>query len=916
MKLFRPIAGCALAVAFTVVLAPTAFAAGRDGAPVFEKDVRPILKAHCFHCHGEGEKLKGEVDLRLRRFMLKETDDGRVIVPGKPHASLMVKLMRAGEMPKGEKKVPEKDIALIERWIAGGAKTAHAEPAGLPKGFYLTEEERSYWAFQPIVRPSVPKVSKSVISQSVISNPSRKRASSGTGSLNTDYSNPIDAFIAAKLREQKLTFAPEADRLVLIRRVHLDLTGLPPTPEQVDAFLADDSPDAYEKLVDRALDSPQYGERWARHWLDVAGYADSNGFTEADTARPHAWHYRDYVIRAFQSDKPFDQFIVEQLAGDELMRLTQENAASVVTNALALETLAATGFLRMAPDGTADSPPDQNLARNQVMAETLKIVSSSLLGLTVGCAQCHDHRYDPISHEDYHRLRAVFDPAYDWKNWRTPAQRQVSLYTEADRKKAADIEVEAKKIDDESEKMRKESLEKVFEREIARVPAAESNAVRTARNTAGDKRDAGQKALLKKYPAADVQGALDLYDPEANKKVLAKKEEATKLRGTKPPEPFLMALTEVAGKVPDTFLLYRGDHDQPKQKVAPGEVEVLAQTGGATTNFQCSMPNSQFPSSGRRLAYARWLTSGQHPLTARVLVNRFWLHHLGRGLVNTPGDFGQLGERPTHPELLDWLASEFMANGWKLKSFHRLLMTSTVYRQSSRHEASLKADPENRFYGRMKLHRLDAETLRDSMLAVSGKLSLTQFGAPVAVARDTAGRVVTGAQKTDGNGDPTGVDALGDAEFRRSIYVEMRRSRPLTVLDTFDLPVMSPNCDARTVTTVAPQSLMLMNDVFVVTQSQHLAERLRKESPGDVRAQIARAWRLLYGVKPADAEMRDSLTFLAEQAEGIRARAADTADTAGTAKKDQPPAPPDIQLQTLASLCQVLMSGNRFLYVD
>ena len=584
------------------------------------------------------------------------------------------------------------------------------------------------------------------------------------------------------------------------------------------------------------------------------------------------------------------------------------------------------------------------------MAETLKVVSSSLLGLTVGCAQCHDHRYDPISHEDYHRLRAVFEPAYDWKDWRPPAQRLVSLYTEADRKKAAEIEVEAKKIDDESEKMRKESLEKVFEREIARVPAAESNAVRTARNTAGDKRDAGQKALLKKYPAADVQGALDLYDPEANKKVLAKKEEATKLRGTKPPEPFLMALTEVAGKVPDTFLLYRGDHDQPKQKVAPGELEVLrlvtklkAQSSkrqkssnaqAPTTTSELDVATNKPPlelgawnfsgalslefgasrrSSGRRLAYARWLTSGQHPLTARVLVNRFWLHHFGRGLVNTPGDFGQLGERPTHPELLDWLASEFMANGWKLKSFHRLLMTSTVYRQSSRHEASLKADPENRFYARMKLHRLDAETLRDSMLAVSGKLSLTQFGAPVAVARDTAGRVVTGAQKTDGNGDPTGVDALGDAEFRRSIYVQMRRSRPLTVLDTFDLPVMSPNCDARTVTTVAPQSLMLMNDVFVVTQSQHLAGRLRRESPGDVRAQITRAWRLLYGAAPTDGELRDNLTFLAEQAESIRARAAATADAA---KKDQPPAPPDIQLQTLASLCQVLMSGNRFLYVD
>ncbi|MDB6035135.1 MAG: Planctomycete cytochrome [Verrucomicrobiales bacterium] len=875
-----------LAILYLATGLPTRAAASRPLA--FEKDVRPVLKAHCFHCHGEGEKLKGGVDLRLRRFMLRETDEGPVMVPGKPHASLMVKLMRAGEMPKGEKKVPEKDIAIIERWIASGAQTLHKEPAELPKGFYISEEERSFWAFQPIRKVALPRLKQA-----------------------HQVRNPIDAFVLAKLREQKLDFAPEADKSTLIRRVYLDLTGLPPTPEEVDAFLADMSADAYEKLVNRLLDSPQYAERWARHWLDVAGYADSNGFTESDTPRPHAWRYRDYVIGAFQADKPFNQFIVEQLAGDELLGLTRENAtAAAATNTLAREMLAATGFLRMAPDGTADNPPDQNLARNQVMAETIKVVSSSLLGLTVGCAQCHDHRYDPISHADYHRLRAVFEPAYDWKNWRTPNQRLVSLYAEADRKKAADIETAAKKIDEESEKMRKEALEKVFQREIAKVPDAEREAAKAARNTARDKRTAEQKALLKKYPAADVQGALDLYDPEANKKVLAKKEEATKLRATKPAEPFLMALTEVAGKVPDTFLLYRGDHDQPKQKVEPGEMEILATSGNPLTNSLFSVSGSKVPSSGRRLAYARWLTSGQHPLTARVLVNQFWLHHFGRGLVNTPGDFGQLGERPTHPELLDWLASEFMANGWKLKTFHRLLMTSTVYRQSSQNESSLRADPENRFYARMKLRRLDAETLRDSTLAVSGKLNLNRFGPPVEVARDSAGRVVTGSQKTDGNGDPTGVGSLGELEFRRSVYVQMRRSRPLSVLDTFDLPTMSPNCEVRTVTTVAPQSLMMMNDIFVVSQSQHLAERLRKKFPGDLRAQINRGWRLLYGAKPTEAELRDSLTYLAEEAETIRA------STAAAIESSKKTSPLDIQLQTLASLCQVLLGGNRFLYVD
>jgi len=889
-----------LAVSLLLCVAAGSASAGRGDALMFEKDVRPILKAHCFHCHGEGEKLRGDVDLRLRRFMLREADGGRVMVPGKPSASLMVKLLRAGEMPKGEKKITGKEIETIERWIASGAKTVREEPAELPKGFYITDEERSFWSFQPIARPAVPKIRRAKMK----------------------VRNPIDAFVLATLREQRLEPAPEADRLTLVRRVYLDLTGLPPKPDEVEAFLGDAAPDAYERLVDRLLASPAYGERWARHWLDVAGYADSNGFTETDSLRPHAWRYRDYVIRAFQADKPFDQFIVEQLAGDELARVTHENAAAAATtNEFVREMLAATGFLRMAPDGTGDNPPEANLARNQVMAETLKIVSSSLLGLTVGCAQCHDHRYDPISHEDYHRLRAVFEPAYDWKNWRGPNQRLVSLYTESDRKKAADIEAKAKEIDAEAEKMRKEALEKVFEREMTKVPAADSNAVRTARNTARDKRTAEQKALLKKYPSADVQGALDLYDPEANKKVLAKKEEATKLRATKPPEPFVMALTEVAGKVPDTFLFHRGDHDQPKQKVAPGELEVLRLSTSAQVEplalraeFEQFSPRSaRLPTSGRRLAYARWLTSGQHPLTARVLVNRIWLHHFGRGLVNTPSDFGALGERPTHLELLDWLASEFMAQGWSVKSLHRLMVTSTTYRQSSRNELSIKGDPENRFYARWKLRRLDAETLRDSMLAVSGKLNTTPFGAPVAIARDTAGRVVVGSQKTDGNGDPTGVDPLGDGEFRRSIYVTMRRSRPLTVLDTFDLPVMSPNCDARAVTTVAPQSLMLMNDVFVLAQSQHFAERLRGEAPGDVRAQITRAWRLLYSTEPTAAEMNECLTYLAEQAESIRARV----PAADPAKKDKAPAPAaDIQLQTLASLCQVLMSANRFLYVE
>lgn len=874
--------------------------AGPAPALTFEAQVRPILKTHCFDCHGEGDELKGKVDLRLRRFMADtRTDDGRVMVPGKPDESLMLKLVKSGEMPKSEKKLTANEIALIEAWVKAGAPTANPEPESLPRGFHITAHERQFWSFQPIQRPNVPAWSRE-----------------------DGVRTSIDVFIQQKLREQNLSFAPEAPKSVLIRRACLDLTGLPPTPEQVDEFLADESPDAYERLIDRLLESSAYGERWARHWLDVAGYADSNGYAETDSVRPHAWRYRDYVIRSINADKPWNQFITEQLAGDELARVTRENAVARAVDSHVQELLAATGFLRMAPDGTADEVPDQNSARNQVVAETIKIVSSSLLGLTVGCAQCHDHRYEPISQHDYYQMRAVFEPALDWKQWRNPNERLVSLYSAEDRKKADDIEAEARKIDEAANQMRKDFLEKVFEKEIAKVPEEAREKVKEARNTARDKRTAEQVALLKVYPSADVQGALDLYDPESNKKVLAKQDEASKLRGTKPPEPFIAALTEPAHHLPDTFLFARGDHEQPKDKVQPTELEILraalsrwhANSPAQTNGPAFGADKGDLPSSGRRLAYAQWLTSGQHPLVARVLVNRFWLHHFGRGLVNTPGDFGQQGERPSHPELLDWLASEFMANGWKLKPLHKLIMTSTVYRQSAVNPAAARLDPDNRFYARMKLQRLEAETVRDSILQVSGKLNPQPFGAPVPIARDDVGRVVTGNQRNNGNGDPVLVDSIGEQAFRRSIYVQVRRSLPLTMLDAFDAPVMSPNCELRNVSTVAPQSLTMLNDSFVAAQAQHFAERLLAESPGNARAQVARAWRLAYGTRPKESDVARSLVYLAEQAEQIREKLSKLPQK--KEKDKTPEASRDPQTLALASLCQALISANSFLYID
>ena len=849
-------------------------------ALTFEKDVRPIVKTHCTHCHGEEEKPEGGVDLRLRRFMDKAMEDGSaMLVPGHPEQSGLVQLIKSGEMPKKGKHVPEAELAIIEQWIAEGAKTLRAEPTTLAPGPMISEEDREYWAFQPVKHVTVP------------TDVDAKRVRT-----------PIDAFLLSAMKKDGLSFAPEADRRTLIRRVTLDLTGLLPKPEEVEAFVADTSPLAYEQLVERLLASKDYGERWARHWLDVVGYADSNGYSEADSVRPHAWRYRDYVIRAMNEDKPWDQFIQEQIAGDELAGATQSDFQQAVLDKHRTDQLVATAFLRMAPDGTGDSPDDVKLAKNQVIAEEMKIVNSSLMGLTVACAQCHDHRYDPIPQADYYRLRAVFDPAYNWEAWRTPAQRTYSLYTPEERAKAAEIEAAAKVIEAEARAMSKKFLDEIFEVDIKKVPEAEQAAFRVARDTPKEKQTPAQQALIKKYPSALATYSLNLYDQKKQDIVDAKMAEATKLRATKPVEGFVMALTEVKGTVPVTKLFNRGDHDQPKQAVEPGELRILA---GAQIEPFKPVPVSS-GSTGRRLAYAQWLTSGKHPLTARVLVNRFWMNHLGRGIVNTPGDFGRQGERPTHPELLDWLADEFVKSGWKLKQLQRLILLSSAYRQSSTNDASLNADPENKLYARFKMRRIDAETLRDSVLAATGTLVETSYGPPSGIGRDPQGRVVTGIDKSTITVNK--VDPAGQDDFRRSIYVQVRRSKPVTVLDTFDAPTMSPNCELRAQTTVAPQSLLLMNDTFVLENARRLADRLQKEAPDNRSVQIQRAWNILFSQPASESDLKRSLAYLEEQTKALTQYHHDIQHAKGDV-----PNPPQ---EAMASLCQILYSSNRFLYVE
>ena len=752
-----------------------------DAKPVdkltFEKHIRPIFRTHCLDCHGATSELKGKLDLRLVRFLLKGGDSGPVIVPGKAGESYLLERVKSGEMPPGDARISKAEIALLERWIASGAATARPEPETIGAGLGITPEDRAFWSFQPVRRPQIKKY------------PPEARVRT-----------PIDALMLAAMPEG-LKFSKDADRLTLIKRAYFDLTGLPPSREEIARALNDKSSDWYEQLVDRLLESPHYGERWARHWLDVAGYADSEGYTVKDAIRSWAWKYRDYVIRAFNADKPFDRFIIEQLAGDELAGPRQGDLT-----AEQIELFTAGGFLRMAADGTGSGTNNAD-SRNQVMIDTLKIVSTSMLGLSLACAQCHDHRYDPIPHTDYYALRAVFEPALDWQKWQTPQQRQISLYTKANRQQAAELEQEAGIIVAERSKKQAEYMAHALEKELKKYKEPLRETLRVAYKTSGNKRTAEQKSLLKKNPSVNISpGVLYQYLPKAAEDLKKYDKRIAAVRAKKPPEEFLRTLIEPAGHAPETKLFYRGDHKQPKEVVAPAALTVVSAEGKRHT---LAANDSKLPTTGRRLAYARWLTGGQHPLVARVQVNRIWMHHFGRAIVATPGDFGVLGVRPTHPKLLDWLADEFVKQGWSLKKLHRTIMLSTVYCQSSTQTAGqADVDPENRYYGRKPIVRLEAEVLRDRMLAAAGKLDRTLYGPPLAIQEDDAGQVIVSGEQT-----------------RRSLYIRVRRSRPVAMLQAFDAPVMETNCESRSNSTVATQSLMMMNGKFILQQAANLAKR-------------------------------------------------------------------------------------------
>ncbi|MCA9178075.1 MAG: PSD1 domain-containing protein [Planctomycetales bacterium] len=943
---------CLASSVLVCLLAATSTAAPPERI-TFEQHVQPILKTHCFYCHGEDGKREGGLDLRLRRWLVKGGESGPAIAPGKAAESHLLERVISGEMPPAEdKRLGEADIAIIRGWIESGAATLEAEPESLD-GHHFTVAERGWWSLQPLRRPDVPCVSGGAAS------------------------NAIDAFLLAKLPSPQL--APPAAPEILIRRLYLDLLGLPPTPAEVQAFIADARPGAWERLVDRALASPAYGERWGRHWLDVAGYADSEGYTEADAVREHAYWYRDYVLRALNADMPYDRFVEEQLAGDELAGWPQSELTPETR-----DLLVATGFLRTAPDGTGESGVDQMVARNQTIADTLQVVGASLMGMTMHCAQCHDHRYDPIPQADYYRMRAIFEPALDWKQWKTPTARRVSLYTSAERETREAIEARVKLVDAKRQQRIDFYIERTLEHELLALDEAERGPLRDAFKAAAKDRTPAQAKLLEDQPnigritagslylydrrrdsrakrldeireqlagaAADRarQAALEPLDPalrdsltaalnigeeqrsDEQKSLLSehplatataanieqldaavaeqlkpyrtaaeeirsyqiRKElddlanEAKAIREEIPRERYIRPLTENPGAPPATYLFHRGDPQQPKETLEPSGLAVLELqyapvAGGKTT--------------GRRLGFARYLMQPENPLPSRVLANRLWLHHFGRGLVRTPGDFGRLGELPTHPELLDYLASRLIEHGWSVKKLHRELLTSSAYRQSSNADPALvEADPENLLWGRWTPRRLEAELVRDSMLAVAGELNREMFGEPVPVMEDEVGQIVIGKENLDGERKPTKAVELNGQEARRSVYVQVRRSRPLSVIESFDLAETTPHCTQRASSNVAPQALMLMNSDFVIRMAEQFGQRLKQQRPDGLAAQVRLGWQLAYAVEPNETQLSGAMAFLEKQR--------------GSAGDD-----PDLPL---TSFCQALLSSSRFLYVD
>jgi hypothetical protein len=782
----------------------------------FEKKIRPLLVAKCLNCHGAPDgKVKGGLKLTSRADLLAGGDTGPALKPGAPDDSLIVRAVKYTDdnlkmPPKG--KLPDAEIADLVTWVKDGAPwpkdNAPTNPERKPTGPLFTAEQKAFWAFQPVRAPRVPEPQKQT----------------------REIRNDIDRFILDKLETAGLSPAPRADRRTLIRRVTFDLSGLPPTPEEVDAFLKDTSANAWEKVIDRLLASPAYGERWARHWLDVARYADSNGLDE-NTAFGNAWRYRDYVIKAFNDDKPYDRFLKEQLAGDLL---------PADSPAVRLEQLTATGFLVLGPKVLAE--PDKQKMLLDIADEQLDTVGKAFMGLTLGCARCHDHKFDPIPTRDYYSLLAVF----------------TGTRTKSARTKLAQLKKEVQKL----------------EQEFGKTPASETEKRAEIHSKAEAKR-----AEIKKLEA-ELPIAVN---------VLAVEDGSAPAYGTQPRNLYVQVRGSYSApgvEAPAVFpRIIAGEAQQPFVPVKPNPGDKLE-----ADRIRYGAVRER---SGR-LELANWLADPGHPLTARVIVNRVWQHHFGEGLVRTPDNFGRLGERPTHTELLDWLAAQFVSpeskgGAWSLKRLHKLILMSATYQMSGAYDAKAAlADPDNRLLWRFSRHRLEAEAVRDAVLAVAGTLDRTAGGS---LLQDANFEYVT----NDQSHSKTRYDSL-----RRSIYLPVIRNNVFDFFQAFDFVEPHVANGKRASTVIASQALFLMNNPFVTAQSAAFANSLLKSGKND-EERVTAAYQCAFA-RPASAEETSrAVSFVQRYDAALAATEKDT--TARRAK-------------AWAAWCQVLFASSEFVYVE
>ncbi len=759
-----------------LLLGPASFLRADDG--FFVKQVQPILEQHCVRCHC-GDDPKGGLDLSSAKGLQSGGDSGGAIDPDDPSASLLLEMIRGDEpqMPEGGPALSENQVAAVRSWVVGGAKW----PGELVLQPKLNTD---WWSLKPLQPSEVPKLSSTWIR------------------------GPIDAFVLQKLESAGLAPNPSADRQTLIRRLTFDLHGLPPSPDEIEQFVQDSDPQAYEKLIDRLLASPRYGERWARHWLDVVHYGDTHGY-DKDKRRPHAWPYRDYVIRSLNNDKPYGRFIEEQLAGDVLFADDPDG-------------IIATGFIAAGPwdfvghvelrEGTFDKQITRNLDRDDMVANTM----STFCSLTVHCARCHDHKFDPITQSDYYSLQAVF-AAVDRAN------------------RPYDVDPQIETLRSELTRQVKELGEKIKSAKKASTPTTDLQ----------QQLDAANKQLAELPPKKLVYAAATQFPKSAN------------FRATD-------------GKPRAIHVLSRGSVKQPGEVALPGALTCLDEL---PARFNLESPDDE---GSRRAALARWVTSKKNPLTWRSIVNRVWHYHFGRGLVETPNDFGRMGSLPTHPQLLDWLAADFRDNGQSLKRLHKMLLMSATYRQSSaHHDRHAKIDSGNRYLWRMNRRQLEAEALRDAVLFVSGQLDETMYGPGFDLfgfIDDHSPHYLYEKHNPD---DPRGL--------RRSIYRFIVRSVPDPFMEALDCADPSQNVPVRNSTVTALQALALLNNKFMVRQGEHFARRAQ-EGGGDLSGQVAAAVRLAWGRDPTATE-KTTLTEYAKQ-------------------------------HGLANVCRLLLNANEFLFVD